>query len=297
MRILISGASGLIGQPVCEHLRNEGHKLVRLTRRPANPDDVFWDPVAGILNLNSEDCFHAVIHLAGENIAGGLWSAARKKRILESRVKGAELLCRRLSAMSTPPKVYLSASAVGFYPFDTFKTYDETGPPGDGFLATVCQQWEKAADPLINIGTRVVYLRFGVVLSARGGALGKMLPIFKLGLGGPVGSGQQMMSWIALPDVVGVISACLRDPAYAGPVNVVAPQPVSNREFSRVLGKVLKRPAFLPAPAFLLSLLLGQMARETLLADCRVAPAALNANGYTFQQPDLETALARTLRK
>jgi len=199
--------------------------------------------------------------------------------------------------MSTPPKVYLSASAVGYYPFDTFETYDETGPPGDGFLASVCQQWEKAAAPLIKIGTRVVYLRFGVVLSARGGALGKMLPIFKLGLGEPVGSGRQMMSWIALPDVVGVISACLRDPAYAGPVNVVAPQPVSNREFSRVLGKVLKRPAFLPAPAFVLSLLLGQMARETLLADCRVAPAVLNANGYSFQCPDLETALARTLRK
>ncbi len=294
---MISGASGLIGQSVCDHLHDEGHKLVRLTRWAANPDDVHWDPVAGKLDLDAEDRFGEVIHLAGENIASGRWSRARKKRIMESRVKGTELLCQRLAAMAMPPKVFLCASAVGFYPFDTFETYDETGPPGDGFLASVCQQWEKATAPLINIGTRVVYLRFGVVLGARGGALGKMLPIFKLGLGGPVGSGKQMMSWIALSDVVGVISACLLDSSYAGPVNVVAPQPVSNREFSRVLGKILRRPSFLPAPAFVFSLLLGQMARETLLADCRVAPAVLNANGYLFQCPDLETALARTLRK
>ncbi len=297
MKILVSGSTGLVGRSLIPHLQGDGHQVISLTRNPRGPGDIAWAPLQGQLSLNARESIDAVIHLAGENIASGRWTASRKRRILDSRVKGTELLCQKLGELSPPPKVFISASAVGYYPYGTGETYDEAGPPGHGFLASVCQKWEGASIGLKEKGTRVVHLRLGVVLGAGGGALGKMLPIFKLGLGGPVGSGRQMMSWIALDDVLGVISACLADERYSGPINVVAPQPVSNHEFSRTLGRVLKRPALLPAPSLAFSLIFGQMARETLLADCRVAPTVLLANGYTFQCQSLETALARALRK
>ncbi len=297
MKILVSGASGLIGRPICQHLAQEGCQVVRLSRRPSRREDILWDPEKGNLDFGPDEHFDAVVHLAGENIASGLWTAGRKRRILDSRVKGTDLLCRRLLELPTPPEVFLCASAVGYYPINTGVTNDETSPPGEGFLASVCQAWEAATIPLASGGTRVVNLRFGVILSGDGGALGKMLPLFKMGLGGPVGSGRQMMSWISLPDVVGVVATCLRDSRYAGPVNVVAPQPASNREFTRALGRVLKKPTLFPAPAFALSLVLGQMARETLLADSRATPNVLLKNGYCFQCETLEGALANVLSR
>ena len=297
MKILVSGASGFIGRPICRHLTQAGHRVARLSRQAFSRDDIQWNPEKEKLEFRPDEHFEAVVHLAGENIVSGRWTASRKRRIRDSRVKGTALLCRRLMELPVPPNVFLCASAVGYYPFDTGETYDETGPPGQGFLASVCQMWENASASLAKKGTRVVHLRFGVVLGAGGGALGKMLPIFKMGLGGPVGSGRQMMSWISLPDVVAVVSACLGDSRYAGPVNVVAPQPVSNREFARALGRILKRPALLPAPSLALSLIFGQMARETLLADCRVRPKILLANGYSFQCETLESALANALSK
>lgn len=238
----------------------------------------------------------AVVHLAGENIARARWSERQKALIRDSRVKGTRLLCDLLARYSPPPKALVCASAVGYYGDRADEILKEESAPGSGFLADVCREWEAATQPAVERGIRVVNLRIGIVLSPMGGALAKMLTPFKLGVGGTIGSGRQYMSWIALDDVVGAIHFALTNESLHGPVNAVAPNPVTNREFTHTLGRVLSRPTLFPMPAFAARLVLGEMADALLLASARVEPAQLLASGFTFRHPDLEAALRALLK-
>jgi uncharacterized protein (TIGR01777 family) len=240
--------------------------------------------------------FDAVVHLAGESIAEGRWTEAKRGRIRDSRVQGTRVLADTLARLIHPPKVFLCASAVGFYGSRGDEELDEESPAGSGFLSDVCREWESACRPAVEAGIRVVNLRLGMVLSTRGGALAKMLPIFRLGLGGRLASGRQYVSWITLDDVVEAIQFVMATDSLEGPVNAVAPGAVTNREFTRVLGRVLRRPAILPAPAFALRCVLGQMAQELLLASTRALPRRLLEAGFAFRDPDLEGALGRVVR-
>lgn len=293
MHVVITGATGLIGGALSVFLRGQGHRVRSVTRHPQGEDDIGWNPEQNELDLGpaAENGIDAVVHLAGENIASGRWTEKRKQRILESRERGTRLLCERLAALDDPPGVLVSASGVNYYPDQTGEAYDESGPAGESFLSRVCQAWEAATAPAVERGIRVVNLRLGVVLSSKGGALGKMLPVFRLGLGGPIGSGRQHMSWIAMDDVTGAIMHCIKEQRVEGPVNAVAPEPVTNREFTKTLAGVLKRPAFIPVPAWAVSLALGQMGRETLLADNNIMPKTLLDSGYCFSYESLSSAL------
>ena len=298
MRILVSGSSGLIGSRLVAFLATAGHEVLRLVRGDASGDDeIHWNPAEGSIDREVLAGLDAVVHLAGENIAAGRWNEERKRRIRTSRVDGTRLLCESLSELQTPPNVFVCASAIGFYGDRGDAELDEESEPGTGFLSDVCRQWEAAANPARERGIRVVSLRFGVVLSRDGGALEKMLPPFKLGAGGVIGSGRQYWSWIAIDDVVGAIDHAITCEKLNGPVNCVAPNPVSNREFTRTLGRVLGRPTLIPLPAFAARLALGQMANELLLASARVIPKRLQETGYTFHHPQLEDALRHVLRK
>ncbi len=295
MRVLISGASGLVGSALVPSLEAAGHRVRRLVRqRCEEPDAAFWDPAAGTLDAGALDGVDAVVHLAGESIAAGRWSAEVKRRILESRVEGTGLIAEELAALEAPPAL-VAASAIGYYGDRGVEPMDEESPSGEGFLAEVCRRWEAAAQPARDAGSRVVHLRIGMVLSRRGGALQRMLTPFKLGLGGTVGDGRQFMSWIHLDDLVAVIEHALADGELAGAVNAVAPQPVSNREFTRTLGRVLGRPTLVPVPAPLVRLAFGEMGSELLLASTRVVPARLEGAGFAFRFPELEAALAHEL--
>lgn len=295
MRVLISGASGLVGSALVPSLEAAGHRVRRLVRqRCEEPDAAFWDPAAGTLDAGALDGVDAVVHLAGESIAAGRWSAEVKRRILESRVEGTGLIAEELAALEAPPAL-VAASAIGYYGDRGDEPMDEESPSGEGFLAEVCRRWEAAAQPARDAGSRVVHLRIGMVLSRRGGALQRMLTPFKLGLGGTVGDGRQFMSWIHLDDLVAVIEHALADGELAGAVNAVAPQPVSNREFTRTLGRVLGRPTLVPVPAPLVRLAFGEMGSELLLASTRVVPARLEGAGFAFRFPELEAALAHEL--
>jgi uncharacterized protein len=294
MKIVVSGASGLIGSALVPALVSDGHEVVRLGRGPSG-SDVRWNPDEGSLDRHALGGAGAIIHLAGESIAGLRWTRAKKARILDSRVRGTALLARAAGALAEKPRVFVAASAVGFYGNRADVVVDEQEGPGQGFLADVCRRWEQATLPAADAGIRVVNTRLGVVLSRRGGALSTMLPVFRLGLGGTLGGGRQYMSWIALDDVVGAMRHLLRADGVAGPVNVVAPAPVTNREFTETLRRVLRRPAVLPAPAFALRLLLGEMADEMLLSSTRARPERLTASGYRFQYPALEAALRHVL--
>jgi uncharacterized protein (TIGR01777 family) len=298
MTILISGSSGLIGSALMPSLAAEGHSVTRLVRSGTKPGpgQIVWDPAAGRLDPAAIEGFDAVVHLAGENIAAGRWTAGRKQQIRDSRVKSTRLLADTLAKLAQRPRVLLAAGAIGFYGDRGDEVLTEASAAGSGFLAEVCRAWEDSTKPASDAGIRVVNLRFGVLLSATGGALTKMLAPFKAGLGGPVGSGRQYMSWITLDDVAGAVRHTLAAESLSGPVNIVAPHPVTNGEFARALGRVLKRPAFLPAPAFALRLLLGEMADALLLASTRVRPSCLEAEGYKFLHPDLEVALRHLLR-
>ena len=299
MKILVSGSSGLIGAALLPALSMAGHSVTSLVRPGTKPgqEQIVWDPAASRLDPASIEGFDAVINLAGENIAGGRWTGERKQRIQDSRVKSAGLLAQTLARLSQPPRVLVAASATGYYGDRGDEILTESSAPGSGFLADVCRAWEKAAKPASDAGIRVVNPRFGVVLSGRGGALAKMLPPFKAGLGGPVGSGRQYMSWIAIADLVGAVQYALAADSLAGPVNFVAPNATTNREFTKTLGRILGRPAILPLPAIAVRLLFGQMGDELLLASARVRPAILDKTGYTFRNPDLEDALRRVLGK
>ncbi len=297
MKVLVTGASGLIGSALVSFLTTGGHQVTRLVRSQPQPGaaEAQWDPESGIADTASLEGGDAVVHLAGENIASGRWTAERKARIRESRVKGTSTLCEALARLSQPPKVLASASAIGYYGNCGADPLWENSAPGEGFLADVCRAWEEATRPAREKGVRVVLLRIGVVLSPAGGALAKMLLPFKLGIGGVIGSGKQYMSWIALDDVIGAIHHVLTTHTLHGPVNLVAPYPVTNSEFTKTLGRVLQRPTLLPMPAAAARLAFGEMADELLLASTRVEPKQLLATGYTFHYPELEDALRHVL--
>lgn len=297
MKILISGASGLIGSALVKSCTQAGHEMTRLVRTEPRPGqaELPWDPTAERLDPAGLEGFDAVVHLAGESIAGGRWTRRKKERIRDSRACGTRLLSRTLAQLSAPPAVFASASAIGYYGDRGDETLDEESPPGSGFLGEVCREWEAATQPAAEAGIRVVLLRTGLVLASQGSALAKMLPIFRWGLGGRLGSGRQYMSWITLDDVLGAIDHILQSNTLAGPVNLVAPQPVTNRQFTRTLGQVLHRPALLPAPAVALRAVLEEMANALLLGSARVVPRRLIDSGYEFRDPTLDAAFHRLL--
>lgn len=295
-KIVLSGASGMVGRAVRGALERAGAQTLQLVRKaPLGANQAYWDPAAPLpVHLPALDDATAAIHLSGANVAAQRWTASYKREMTASRVQTTRALCTALAELSRPPQVLLVASAVGIYGDRGDERLDETSAPGSGFLADLCQAWEQAAQPAVDAGIRVVHLRLGVVLG-RGGALARMLPVFRVGLGGRLGSGRQWMSWIALEDVVGAVAFLLENEAMAGPVNLTSPQPVRNAEFTRALAGQLHRPAVFPAPALLLRLAFGQMAREALLAGAQVMPQKLVEAGYRFRQPEVGAALAAAL--
>jgi len=295
MKILVTGASGLVGSALVPLLAGGGHEVARLGRSTPGPGDIRWDPDAGVLDAAALEGFDGVIHLAGENIAAGRWNAARKRRIKDSRVRGTRLLAETLAGLERPPRVLVSASAIGFYGDRGDKELSEESPAGTGFLTEVCREWEAATEAAAGKGIRVVHARLGVVLSRDGGALAKMLTPFKLGAGGIVGSGRQYMSWITLEDTVAALAHLLVTETAAGPVNVVAPAPVTNREFTKALGRALRRPTLFPLPAFVARVVFGEMADALLLGSTRVKPASLLDSGYVFRHGSLEEGLRAVL--
>src|SRR5918998_2015923 len=294
MNVLISGATGLIGSVLARELEEGGHSITRLTRSPKGADDIRWDPDAGTIDGSLEG-HDGVVHLAGESIAEGRWTPEKKRRIMESRKKGTRLLTESLAKLATPPGVMVSASAVGYYGDRGNEVLREDSSPGSDFLAEVCQAWEAAADPAREAGIRVVHPRNGVVLSTEGGALARILPVFKLGGGGRIGRGRQWWSWIAIDDVAGAIAHALTDDSVEGPVNLGSPNPLTNAEFTRVLGEVLNRPTLFPLPAPAARLALGEVADALLLASQRMQPAKLEETGYEFRYPVLDGALRHLL--
>ncbi len=298
LNILVSGGSGLIGRVLIPFLTAAGHsvkKLVRARTAPGEPS-VFWNPLEGLIDRASLEGLDAVIHLAGEPVASGRWSEKKKRLIRASRIEGTRLLSDTLARLKTPPGVMISASAVGYYGDRGERPVNEDTPKGNGFLAEVCSAWEAACKPASSAGIRVVNLRFGTVLSPAGGALAAMLPVFKTGLGGKLGRGNQYLGWIAIDDTLRAISHCLHTSKLSGPVNVVAPRPVQNREFTRILARVLRRPAFCHLPAVLLKAVFGRMAQELLLSSTRAEPVRLVKSGFCFSYPELEDALRHLLR-
>lgn len=297
MKILVSGASGLIGSELVRTLRAEGHAASRLARPGASlaAGDIRWDPASSGTDVSAMESADAVVHLAGASIASGRWNESRKKILYSSRVEATRSLVTSLAQVKSRPRVLLSASAIGYYGHRGDEILTEASGPGSDFLARLAKDWETASLEAEKLGIRVVTVRFGVILSARGGALPRILMPFKLGLGGKLSSGKQWMSWLTLEDAVGVIRYALANRALRGAVNGVAPNPVTNAEFTRILARVLRRPAFFPAPTFALRLALGEMADALLLSSQRVVPQRLKELGYSFRHPDLEAALRSVL--
>jgi len=293
MQILISGSHGLVGAALVGCFRTGGHDVVRLVRGSSSSDEpvVRWDPQRGTIDGPALDRFDVVIHLAGENIAGRRWTATQKARIRDSRVNGTRLLAESLADRDHPPRVLICASAIGYYGDRGDEELNEESSSGEGFLAEVCREWEAAAEPAVTAGIRVVPVRFGMILSSRGGALQKMLLPFRLCLGGVIGSGRQYWSWVTLDDVLGIIEHVMTNEQLAGPVNGTSPNPLTNREFTAALGQALRRPTLFPMPAFAARLVLGGMADELLLSSTRVLPQRLLETGYKFRYPDLNNAL------
>lgn len=297
MRVLVTGSSGLIGRELVAELGRQGHQTTRLVRRPATDSgEATWDPSAGTIDAGALEGHDAAVHLAGAGIGDHRWSDDHKRAVLDSRVQGTGLLARTLAQLDQPPKVLASGSAVGYYGYESGEPMTEASPKGRGFLADVVAAWEEAAAPAQDAGIRTAKLRSGVVLTAKGGALKKQLLPFKLGAGGRLGDGKQWLSWVSLDDEVAAIIHLLTSGATQGPVNVTSPQPVTNREFTATLAKVLKRPAFMPVPTPALHALFGkEMTKEMLLGGQKVLPAKLEESGYTFAHPNLEEALRHTL--
>jgi uncharacterized protein len=293
MDVAITGSSGLIGSALLPALTAAGHRPIRIVRREPGPgrDEIRWDPTTGLLDAASLEGVGAVLNLAGAGIGDKRWNNAYKHVLVSSRVEGTALLARTMASLQRPPQCLLSGSAIGYYGDRAAEQLTETSPPGSGFLPELCLAWEGAAGPATEAGIRTVFLRTGIVLSARGGALSKMLPLFKLGMGGRFGSGRQYQSWITLGDEVGAIVHLLTS-TVAGPVNLTAPNPVTNATFTRALGAVLRRPTLVPVPAFGPKLLLGaEMARNLLFDSQRVQPEVLQADGYGYRQSEIEAGL------
>lgn len=297
MKLLIGGSHGLVGTALIKSLETEGHEIFRLVRHaPTAKTEVEWSPDRYSIALARIEGFDAVINLAGESIAEGRWTDDKKRRIRESRVKGTKLLGDALANLTVPPKIFICASAIGYYGNRGDEILTEASAAGDDFLAKVCAEWEDATALATEKGIRVVNARFGVILDTEGGALKKMLPPFRLGVGGKVGSGKQWMSWIALADVVGALNFALTNETMRGPVNFVAPNPVTNAEFTKTLGKAISRPTLLPVPGFAVKLLFGEMGEALLLGGQRVKPQQLINENYSFQQPNLDAALKAILQ-
>ena len=289
-RVLVSGVSGPIGAALLPYLESQGARIIRLVRGPTRgADQISWDPLRP-LSSAALSGFEAVIHLAGETVAGR-WTPAKKKAILESRVQGTRHLAQALSETPSRPRVFICASAIGYYGNRGNELLTEASPSGEGFLSEVTREWESASRTASAAGIRTVNLRLGLVLSPKGGALAKMLTPFRLGLGGKIGSGQQWWSWIHVDDIIGIVHHALQATSLSDPINLVAPNPSRNADFTSALASVLRRPAFFRVPAFLPRLALGEMAEETLLSSARVQPAKLLAGGYAFRFPELRAAL------
>jgi uncharacterized protein (TIGR01777 family) len=297
MKIVISGASGLIGTQLVAKLSSSGHEVIRLVRRSPKSGEIQWNPKSGTLDAAALEGTDAVIHLSGAGIGDKRWSAAYRKEILDSRTDTTALLAKTIASLPRKPSVFLSGSAIGIYGARNDEQLTEVSTHGTGFLADVCEQWEAAAKPAVDAGVRTVYLRTGIVLSPKGGALKKLLPLFKLGVGGKFGNGKQWQSWISIDDEIGAIEYLLTANV-SGAVNLTAPNPVTNAEFTKVLASVLKRPAIVPVPTFAPKILLGgELADALLFTGQRVIPAALNASGYVFKHTTLESALRSLLSK
>jgi len=297
MRIVVAGSSGMVGIPLVAFLRQRGHEVVRLVRDGSvadAPDAVGWRPDEGVLDAASLEGAGAVINLCGRNVGEARWSNSVKQELYSSRIDSTRLLAQTIAGMHSPPGIFVNASATGFYGDRDEEVLDEGSHPGDDFLANLTRDWEAAALPVLERGVRLVLPRLGMVLGPEG-ALGRMLPIFKLGLGGPLGSGQQWWPWIALDDVVGAIGFVLAREEIAGPVNLVSPHQVRCSELVAALGAALRRPARLRAHAFALRIVAGEMADALLLASARVVPGVLQASGYRFSSEELESALAKVL--
>lgn len=291
LRVAVTGASGLIGPALVAHLRGLGHEVLRLVRHPAGaPDEVTWDPAAGTVDLGRLAGTQAVVHLAGAGVGDHRWTAAYRTVILDSRVQGTGTIARAVAALDPAPAVLVSASAIGFYGDTGDRVVDETAPRGAGFLAEVVEAWEAAAEPARVAGVRVVHPRSGLVMARSGGAWARMLPLFRLGLGGRLGNGRQYWSYITLEDEVRALTHLL-DSQLAGPVNLTAPNPATNAEIAKAMGVALHRPALLPVPAIALKTVLGEFSSE-VLGSIRVRPTRLVADGFGFRHPDLVSAVA-----
>ena len=295
MRVLIAGASGLVGAALIPALEAEGTEVTRLVRSAAGAGEIEWHPNNDQIDATQLEGFDAVINLAGENIAAGRWTDEVKRKIRDSRVNGTRLLSEAIARLKQRPGVFLCASATGIYGDRGDETLDEQSESGGGFLAGVCREWEMATEPAVQAGVRTVTLRFGPILAREGGMLAKLLTPFKMGMGGKVGSGKQYISWVAIDDVVNAIKLALNDASLRGPLNIVSPNPVTNEVFTKTLGHVLSRPTALAMPAFAVRLAFGEMADEMLLTSQRVIPKKLNNAGYEFLQPELEGALRKHL--
>lgn len=303
MKVIVTGSTGLVGSALVRSLRAAGDSVTRLVRGDAQEFSapgtkaVRWEPESGVASAKELEAHDAAVHLAGEPIADGRWTDEKKRRIVESRVKGTRLFAETLAGLNEKPKVLVSASAIGFYGDRGEEVLREESASGEDFLSEVCREWEKATLAASQAGIRVVHVRIGIVLSAKGGALAKMIAPFKLGVGGRVGDGRQYMSWITLDDLVAIIRRAVTDESLRGPLNAVAPQPVTNEDFTKALGSVLGRPTFLSVPAFAARLAFGEMADALLLSSTRVEPARLNEVGFKFSHPEIEGALREVLGK
>lgn len=298
MKILISGSHGLVGKALGNSLVEDGHDVIRLVRKghTLNQPEVEWHPDQGRIDAQRLEGLDAVFHLAGESIASGRWTDEKKRAIRESRTKGTSLLSETIAQLSQPPAVFVSASAIGYYGDRGDEELTEQSGPGNDFLSSVCVEWEASTRPAAEKGIRTVLARFGIILDRNGGALAKMLTPFRMGIGGRVGDGRQWMSWIALGDVVNALKFLLLDSAVHGPVNIVAPNPVTNAEFTKTLGRVLSRPTFFPVPAFGARLAFGELADALLLSSQKVDPAVLKDRGFAPYWPRLEPALQHLLQ-
>ncbi|MBI3601864.1 MAG: TIGR01777 family protein [Candidatus Omnitrophica bacterium] len=299
MKIAISGATGLIGSTFKEFFLRNGHQVSVISRHRGflkKTSDIFWDLNKNYIDTKALEGHDVIIHLAGANISAQNWSAAYKKEIRDSRIKSTRLLVQTIQCMSNRPKVFLCASAFGYYGHqEPEAVVDEKSPAGSGFLADVCREWENASADLVLYGVRLVHMRFGIVLSKKGGALAKMLPFFYWGLGGRLASGRQKMSWIAIDEIPRMVDFIIGHEEICGPVNMVSPKPVTNAEFTKTLGRVIDRPTIFPVPAAMIKLFFGQMGQELLLEGAHVKPSVFLNTGYNFQYPDLTTALKHIL--